>query len=152
MEDDNIKGQIYQDVQLGFNILSKPIIRIFPAISFNYENSLNSPGTGYYAPGNVIEAKGTLRSVITMPSADWSSAFEGVLWAGSGGYWDKLGSESSEAYLKAEGGLGLTWVKNGSSYYLNMSTLGTFGADGNSYWEVSLVLGTGLKLPSLLAR
>ncbi|MBI9106253.1 MAG: tetratricopeptide repeat protein [Spirochaetales bacterium] len=150
MSDDNIKGQVYQDASLGFTLLDAPIIKLYPGLSFNYENSLVSPGTGYYAPRNVIEAKASLRSVFTFPSEDWSSAFEGVLWAAGGGYWSNIGDAAYGEYVKAEGGVGLTWVKNSNAYYLNLYGLGTFNDAGNAYWEVTLALGTGLKLPGLL--
>jgi len=150
LSDSNIKGQVYQDALLGFTLASAPIIKLFPGLSFNYENSLNVPGSGYYAPRNVIEAKGSLRSVFTFPSDDWSTAFEGVLWGAGGGYWSNIGDAAYSAYVKAEGGLGFTWVKNGDVYYLNISSLGTFNDTGNAYWELTVALGTGLKLPGLL--
>ena len=152
MDDANKKWQIFQDVMLGFNVASKPIIRLSPSASFNYESSSVSPGDGYYAPDNVIEAKGDLRAAFTFPSSDWSSAFEAVLWGGSGGYWTALGSGAPGSSLKAEGGLGLTFVKNSNTYYLNLASLGTFAEGENEYWEFSVQLGSSLNLPGLLTQ
>jgi tetratricopeptide (TPR) repeat protein len=150
LSDNNIKGQLYQDVLIGFTLLSAPIIKLSPGLSFNYENSTIAPKVGYYAPQNVIEAKASLRSVFTFPSSDWSSAFEGVLWGAGGGYWSNVGEASVASSVKAEGGLGLTWVENSNVYYLNLSGSGTFNETGNDYWELTVVLGTGLNLPGLL--
>ena len=151
LADGNIKGQFYQDVLAGFTLLELPIIKLSPGLSFNYENSLDSPADGYYAPRNVIEAKGTLRSSFTFPSEDWSSVVEAILWGGCGGYWSNIGDSSFAAYLKGEGGLGFTLVKDGNVYYLNLSGLGTFDGGGNAYWEITAALGTGFRLPGLLA-
>ena len=152
MGDSNIKGQIYQDAQLGINLTANPVIRLSPGASVNFETSKTSPGSGYYAPVGVLEAKGSLRSAFTFPSADWSSAFEAVLWAGCGGYWSGLGTDDADGSLKADGGTGFTWVRNGSSYFLNISALGTFNQGENEYWEISIALGSNLSLPALLTR
>ena len=155
MDDGNTKWQVFQDAMLGFTLLSNPVIRVSPFMSVNYEDSVVDPDVDYvyYAPQNVLEAKGGLRSAFTFPSADWSRAFEAVLWAAGGGYWSNLGdTELFEANAKVEGGLGATWVKNSDMYYLNLNSAGTFDGTGNTYWELSLVLGTNLKLPGLLTQ
>ena len=151
MSDENIKGQVYQDVMLGFNLLANPVIRISPSASVNFETSKVAGVRDYYAPDGVLEAKGGLRSAFTFPSSDWSSAFEGVLWGGSGGYWEHLGTSDFDGSLKVEGGLGTTFVKNSNMYYLNLSFSGTFADGQNEYWEVSMLLGSVLKTPGLLA-
>lgn len=150
MEDSNIKGQIFQDVMLGFNLSNTPIIRLSPMASFNFENSIISPAEGYYAPDKVIEAKGGLRSSFTFPSSDWSSAFEAVLWVNGGGYWSHIGEPSLIASAKVEGGLGFTFVKNSNIYYLNISSSGAFSDNLHDYWEMALSLGASLKMPGLL--
>ncbi len=150
MKDSNIKGQIFQDVMLGFNLSNTPIIRLSPMASFNFENSIMSPAEGYYAPDKVIEAKGGLRSSFTFPSSDWSAAFEAVLWVNGGGYWSHIGEQSLLASAKVEGGLGLTFVKNSNIYYLNISSSGAFSDNPNDYWEMALSLGVSLKMPGLL--
>lgn len=152
LSDDNIKGQVYQEMLMGFTLANSPVIKLFPGLSFNYENSKNTTEYGYYTPKGVIEAKGSLRSVFTFPSADWSSAFEGALWGAGGGYWSNVGVEGEEisTYVKAEGGLGLTFVKNSNTYTLNLSGLATFDESGVAYWEITVALDTVLKLPGLL--
>ncbi len=149
--DNNVRGQVFQDVMFGFNLLSNPVIRLSPAVSFNYENSLPMQVSDYYAPRNVIEAKGGLRSAFTFPSSDWSRAFEAVLWCAGGGYWSGLGSDSALSSAKAEAGLGVTWVKNSNMYYLNLNGAGTFIDGENNYWEISVSLGSNLALPGLLS-
>ena len=150
MYDDNIKGQLYQDAMLGFNLLSNPVIRVSPSASVNFETSKTSTVTDYYAPDGVLEAKGNLRASFTFPSSDWSSAFEGVLWGGAGGYWQNLGDADAAGSLKLEGGLGATFIKNSNMYYLNLSGMGTFISGQNEYWEAGISLGTVLKTPGLL--
>ena len=152
MDDANIKGQIYQDAMLGFNLSEKPIIRLSPSVSVNFENSLNSPGGGYYAPDNVLELKSGLRSAFTFPSSDWSRAFEAVIWGAGGGYWAALGSAASSGSAKVDGGIGLTFVKNSNTYYLNLAGSGTFKEGVNDYWELSVQLGTALNLPGVLTQ
>ncbi len=152
MDDGNVKGQIMQDVNLGITLLSSPILKFFTGALFNYENSFDATVTDYYAPSNVIETKGILRAVLTAPSADWSQAFEGALWGSAGGYWSGAGSSDVASSFKAEGGAALTWVKNGTSYYLNLGTMGTFSGGENTYWEMSVLLGSNVAMPQLLAR
>ncbi|MDC7226526.1 MAG: hypothetical protein PQJ61_07155 [Spirochaetales bacterium] len=154
MSDGNTKWQLYQNALLGFNLLSKPVIRVTPGASINFEKSTDTSVTDYYAPPGVLEAKGTLRAAFTFPSSDWTSALEAVLWGGAGGYWENLGEDPYvtpvEGSLKLEGGLGATFVKNGNMYFLNASGLGTFAGGENEYWELSVSLSTALNNPGLL--
>ena len=145
----NIKWQVYQNLMFGLNILSSPITRLSPSVTFNYEDSRDEEGEGYYAPQGVMELKGGLRSSFIFPAADWSRAFEAVVWGAGGGYWSDFTYES----VKAEAGIEANWIKNSNHYYFNAAWLQTFNADDTKeYWEISLSLGTNLYLPGLLTK
>ncbi|HAK46567.1 MAG TPA: hypothetical protein DCO79_11705, partial [Spirochaeta sp.] len=149
----NVKWQVLQDAMLGFNILSNPITRLSPSVTVNYEDATEAVGQGYYSPQKVLELKGGLRSSFIFPSADWSRAFEAVIRGAGGGYWSRLGEPEQVLSVKAEAGIEANWIKNSNHYYLNLGWLQTFNEDDTEeYWEISLSLGTSLKLPGLLTK
>ena len=141
--------QVVQEVSAGYLVSQKPSVRLTLNGQFNYEDSLDTGLTDYYAPDEVYEVKGGLRGTLGVHNAQYTESAEISLWGSGGSYWSAGGDPS----LKVEGQFSAYYVKETMMLYLLVGGYGTFDeglAEDPLFWELSATLGCRINVPSLL--
>ncbi len=149
VSDVNRTHQVVQEASVGYVVSEKPYFKLTGSGLFNYEDSLDSDVTDYYAPQDVFELKGGLRGSLGFHNSSWTENLEISLYGSGGAYW----AEGNDPALKVEGLFSLYYVKDSLMLYLITGANGTFpdGAGQDpEFWEVSATLGCKVNVPSLL--
>jgi tetratricopeptide (TPR) repeat protein len=152
--DRNVKGQVIQEASLGLVVARKPLIRLTANGMFNLEDGSESDIQDYYLPNGVLEAKGGLRGTMNFHNETYTENLELSLYGAMGGYWINVWGDGDLANsLKAESYLGIYYVKETMTLFLNVGGSSTFKNELDLYfWEFSAMLGARFNVPSLLTN
>lgn len=108
--------QILQELTAGYVVSQKPFIKLTATGTFNFENSTDT-NTNYYAPNEIMEAKGGLKAAWNTHNPEYTESLEVSLFGSVGGYWS--GTMNYPA-VKTEGLFSVYYVKDAMMLYLTM--------------------------------